>query len=78
MPVTCTITRYGAFMERQCILCLCLKGSRSKNELYDTEWNLQPFRYNYPASEKTFEKPDNLDKMLQLAEVLAKDFIHAR
>ena len=49
-----------------------------KMNFYDTEWNLQPFRYNYPASEKTFEKPDNLDKMLQLAEVLAKDFIHAR
>ncbi|HHY83210.1 MAG TPA: glycosyl transferase [Clostridiales bacterium] len=49
-----------------------------KMNFYDIDWNLQPFRYNYPGTEKTIEKPNNLNEMIRLAEICAKDFIHVR
>jgi len=49
-----------------------------KMNFYDTDWNLQPFRYNYPANEKEIPKPDNLDELIRVAETLARDFIHVR
>lgn len=49
-----------------------------KMNFYDTRWNLQPFRYSYPGTQHMVKKPDNLDEMLHLAEVLAQGFPHVR
>jgi len=45
---------------------------------YDRKWNLLPFTYNYPNSEKVFKRPVNLEKMIELAEKLAEGFPHVR
>ncbi|MBQ3559421.1 MAG: glycosyl transferase [Agathobacter sp.] len=39
---------------------------------YDREWNIMPFERHYPASKTGVEKPENYEKMLELAEKLAK------
>lgn len=39
---------------------------------FDTEWNRMPFEWEgRPKSDKNLEKPQNLDKMLQIAEKLS-------
>ncbi len=45
---------------------------------YDRNWNLLPFTYNYPNSERCFQKPDNLKEMIELAESLSEGFPHVR
>lgn len=49
-----------------------------KMAFYDTNWNKQSFVYSYPLDTKTIEKPDNLDKMIELSEQLSKGFPHVR
>lgn len=49
-----------------------------KMAFYDKEWKKQDFVYNYPLDKKTMPKPENLDKMISLAEQLAKEFPHVR
>lgn len=49
-----------------------------KMSFYDTSWNKQDFVYSYPLDQKTIEKPDNLNQMIKLAEILADDFNHVR
>lgn len=41
--------------------------------IYDTNWILQKFRQKSPQSKKIYEKPQELDKMLDLAKKLSKD-----
>lgn len=45
---------------------------------YDTEWNEMPFQYDDENSGRVIEKPKNLDKMLDIAKVLSKEFEHVR
>ena len=45
---------------------------------YDTNWNLLPFRQNFPNNPNHFEKPQNLEKLLEIAEILSKDFPFVR
>ena len=45
---------------------------------YDLEWNNQRFSSMYPIYEGEVEKPKNLDKMLRIAEELAKPFTFVR
>lgn len=46
---------------------------------YDKEWNLLPFTYGgHENSEKVIERPKELDKMIELAEILADGFPHVR
>lgn len=45
---------------------------------YDTNFNQLPFKQHYKNSDKKIEKPECFDKLLELAEKLTKDFIHAR
>jgi hypothetical protein len=53
--------------------------SGHKKNLYSIEWELLPFSFNFPAHpEFKFEKPICLDKMLELARVLSKDFTFVR
>ncbi len=46
---------------------------RTEN-IYNTKWELQPFLLTYPNSKEEVAPPQNLDKMFELAEILAKDF----
>ena len=49
-----------------------------KMAFYDKQWNKQSFVYSYTLDKKNIEKPKNLDKMIELAEKLSKDFNHVR
>lgn len=46
---------------------------RTEN-IYNTKWELQPFLLTYPNSKEEVPPPKNLDKMLELAEIMAKEF----
>ena len=49
-----------------------------KIAFHDLDWNLLPFSYLFPRYEKPVPRPDNLDEILKMAEVLCKDFAHVR
>lgn len=53
------------------------RASEHRRNIYDPEWNLLDCKYNYDIGNNV-EKPKVLEKMKQLAEVLAKDFIFSR
>ncbi len=57
--------------------CGRFSKKRTKN-IYDTEWNLQPFKMTYPASKTPLIKPKNYDKMLELAKKLCENFAFVR
>ena len=48
-----------------------------KKNLYDEEWNFIDCRFNYDNGSPV-EKPAQLNKMIAIAEKLAKDFIYVR
>ena len=50
---------------------------RTEN-IYDTKWNLQPFLLTYENSKEEVPPPENLEKMIELAETLSKDFALVR
>lgn len=39
---------------------------------FDRDWNMMPFERHYPAQKEGFEKPENYELMLELAEKLAE------
>lgn len=43
-----------------------------KVTFFDTDWNKLPFERHYPASNKQISSPQNLRKMVQLAEILSE------
>lgn len=45
-----------------------------KRNIYDTSWNDLHVSSDCPCSDVLYEKPDNLDEMLRVAEILCKDF----
>lgn len=47
-------------------------------DFYDTDWNKLPFERVYHNSPNGIIKPQNLDRMISLAETLSKDFPFAR
>lgn len=50
-----------------------------KMDVYDISWNkLEGYSMGYPNSNKEIEKPKNLDKMIEIANVFSKDFKHVR
>lgn len=49
-----------------------------KVTFFDNDWNVLPFERHYPRSNKKIEKPQNFEKMIELAEVLAKDIPFVR
>ena len=49
-----------------------------KMAFYSRDWVKQPFVYSHPLDDKNIPRPDNLEEMIGLAEVLAKDFGHVR
>lgn len=57
-------------------------GHRSEKGLrvtfYDRNWNRLPFERHYPASETEIQKPQNYEKMVELAESAASKFPFVR
>ena len=50
-----------------------------KRNVYDMEWNLQPWnQYTYGNYEGNVEKPQNFEKMCELATILCEGFRHVR
>lgn len=46
--------------------------------LYDTSWNLLPVKYGYPNTDYPVAPPENLQKMIEIAEVLSAGFPQLR
>lgn len=50
-----------------------------KRNIYDTEWNRLPFTLKFPTDwDREFDKPKNLDKMLEIASILSSGYPHLR
>ena len=49
-----------------------------RRNLYDTEWNLLSDKLHWKNSDKPVPKPQELDKLIKLSEMLAKDFACVR
>ena len=52
-----------------------IQNDKQPNETidyFDTEWEMLPFRQNFPNSQKPLEKPAKLDEMLSIARKLSK------
>lgn len=47
-------------------------------DFYDLDWNLMPFERHYPNSGQKIKKPENFDKMIDLASKLSKDMPFVR
>ncbi|WP_201029313.1 ATP-grasp fold amidoligase family protein [Halobacillus sp. KGW1] len=52
-------------------------GDHRRN-IYDLNWNLQPWIQTYPNTDNALPKPQNWTLMVELAEKLASDFPHVR
>ena len=53
--------------------------SNHTRNVYNMEWELQPWNQEtYKHYDGTIEKPKNFEKMVEIAEVLSKDFFHVR
>lgn len=62
-------------------LFLCLdrrSASGLKVDFYDLDWNPLPFERHYPRSDKTIEKPNCFDVMLDLSRKLSKNILFVR
>ena len=47
--------------------------------MYDIDWKLQDFEINYPSDKShKIKKPENLEKMIEIAEKLSKHNIFLR
>ena len=46
--------------------------------IYDLEWNLQPFTIGYKQSKKEVPPPKQLSKMIELSKILSAGFAHVR
>ena len=49
-----------------------------RRNIYNMNWERQPFTIQYPSSERTFSKPENFEKMIEIAERCSAPFIHVR
>lgn len=50
----------------------------TKIATYNNKWERQPFAYPYQLTDKTIDKPDNLDLMFDLAQTLSNGFKFVR
>lgn len=60
------------------IMFLSERSTKLKMNNYDINWNLLPFTYDHPNTEKQIAKPDKLTEMIKLAEKLSAGFPHVR
>lgn len=49
-----------------------------KMNFFDLNWNEVDIRYNYPRSEKVIPRPKQLEKLINLSRILARNFNHVR
>lgn len=54
------------------------RGKQTKFDYFDIEFNHLDLRQSGPNSLNTIEKPKNFERMLELAEILSKDFPQVR
>lgn len=47
-------------------------------DFYDKEWNLMPFTRHYPNSKDGIKRPSSYDRMVEMAELISKDFRFVR
>ena len=59
-------------------VCTDRESKKLKVTFFDRNWVKMPFERKYPADEKKIEKPKNYNKMIELAETIAKNWIFAR
>ena len=52
-------------------------GDHCRN-VYDLDWNLQPWTQSKPNFKGEVEKPKNFDEMIRIASILCKGFSHVR
>lgn len=64
----------------KCIFTCTDRYSRDglKVTFYDTKWNILPFERHYNSLKKPEKKPDRLDEMIRLAEILSNDIPFVR
>lgn len=77
------LTDYKLFCFNGKVMCSYIGSSRFSEKglhltYYDRDWNKLPFTRGYPAEELPFPKPKCYDKMLELAELLARDIPFVR
>ncbi len=60
------------------VMYLCDRSVKLKMNNYDVNWNLLPFTYDYSNTTYDVPRPANLEKMITIAEELAKDFEFVR
>ena len=60
------------------ILFITNRKTGIKKQIYDLDWNLQPFVTSGQLFMDPAPKPDNLQELIELAEILSKGFIQVR
>ena len=60
------------------IMFLADRKTKLKMAFYDCKWNKVNISYDHPVYEKEVKRPKQLDKLVSLAETLAKGFYHVR
>lgn len=73
---------YKFFCFDGCVKCLEVDYDRfieHHRNIYDINWNLMPFSIAYPSKEGiVIEKPQNFEKMVEIAQILSKGCPHVR
>ena len=59
------------------IMVISDRNKEKKYVFYDKNWNLLPFYYS-DYKEKLIDKPNNLNELLNISEILSKNFKHVR
>ncbi len=54
------------------------RDSVHKRNVYDLDWNLQPYEYGFPTSQRPIPRPANLEEMIEVSRILARDFFFTR
>lgn len=60
------------------VMFLSERAKELRMNNYDRNWNLLPFTYDHPNTDKPVAKPEKLEEMIVLAEKLAAGFPHVR
>lgn len=60
------------------VMFLSERSTELRMNNYDKEWNLLPFTYDHPNTDREIPRPEKLDEMIRIAEILAEGFPHVR
>lgn len=64
--------------EIRCILICSERDTGTRLATYDTNWNRLNYVRDFEASKKDFSKPENFEKMKEIATAIAKKFEYVR